>query len=185
MPESKLNLKDAIYRWRVRSAPVALIAVLVLARPTPLGIGIGIGVSLLGLFIRAWASGHIKKEKVLAVTGPYRFSRNPLYLGNSFLGLGITLGTQSWWCLGIFVVYFVLFYPPAIREEREKMRRLFPDEYDAYRRNVPLFFPTFNPVPPAETRRWDFALYKKNGEYRALLGTVIVWAIFAAKMVLR
>jgi protein-S-isoprenylcysteine O-methyltransferase Ste14 len=183
MPESKL--RRVLYRWRVRSAILFLVPVLVLARPTPLWIGIGSAVSGLGLLIRAWASGHIKKEKKLAVTGPYRYSRNPLYLGNFFLGLGIVLGTRSGWCWGLFFFYFVIFYPLIIIEERNRMRRLFPAEYDAYRRNVPLFFPTFSRVPPNEGIPWRWTLYKKNGEYRALIGTVVVWAIFALKILLR
>jgi len=182
MPERKL--RRILYRWRVRSAILFLVAVLVLARPTPLWLVLGGAVSLWGLGIRAWASGHIRKEKILAVTGPYRYSRNPLYLGNFFLGLGIALGTHSRWGMGIFLLYFLIFYPPVILEERERMRRLFPGEYDAYRKNVPLFFPTFSSGLPKGSARWSSALYRKNGEYRAFVGTVIVWAIFALKMAL-
>ena len=82
------ELKDIIYRWRVRSAVAVLILVLALARPTPASVVLGVAVSLMGLSIRAWAAGHIRKEKELAVTGPYRYTRNPLYLGSFILGLG-------------------------------------------------------------------------------------------------
>jgi hypothetical protein len=176
--------RDGIYRWRVRSGPLVLLAVLVLAKPTPFWIALGSGISVLGLVIRAWASGHIQKEKKLAVSGPYRFSRNPLYFGNFVLGLGITLGTASWWCAAIFAVYFLAFYPPVILEERDRMKRLFPEDYDAYRKRVPLFLPTAVPYPAAAESRWRVALYKRNREVRALIGTAVVWALFAAKMIL-
>lgn len=178
---SRVKPLAMIYRWRVRAAMFVLVAVLVLAEPKPVWIAAGAGVCVLGLLIRAWASGHIRKEKTLAVSGPYRFSRNPLYLGNFILGLGIAAATRSWWCFGIFLGYFLVFYPPVIIEERERMRRLFPAAYEAYRQRVPTFFPTVNPFPATGGSRWEFALYKRNGEYRALFGTIAVLAIFAVK----
>ncbi|MBM3294354.1 MAG: isoprenylcysteine carboxylmethyltransferase family protein [Candidatus Aminicenantes bacterium] len=183
MPEGKL--RDALYRWRVRSAVFVLVGVIVAARPNLKAIIAGACVSALGLLIRAWASGHIRKEKTLAVTGPYRYSRNPLYLGNFFLGLGIALGTRSFWGYGLFLAYFAVFYPPVILEERERMRRLFPREYDLYRRTVPLFFPSFRSPSPKGDVRWSLDLYRRNGEYRALVGALAVWAVFTLKMVLR
>jgi protein-S-isoprenylcysteine O-methyltransferase Ste14 len=182
MPE--LKFRDLLYRWRVRSALVFLAAVLALARPTPAWMAAGGAFALLGLGVRAWASGHIRKEKTLAVTGPYRYSRNPLYLGNFILGLGIALATNSLWAGGIFLAYFALFYPSIILEERERMGRLFPSEYETYRRHVPLFFPTLSPARPKGQGRWSFALYRKNGEYRALIGAGVVWALFLARWML-
>lgn len=182
MPERRL--RDVLYRWRVRSALLFLAAVLALARPTPARMAAGGAFGLLGLGIRAWASGHIRKEKTLAVTGPYRYSRNPLYLGNFILGLGIALATNSLWAMGVFLGYFALFYPSIIIEERERMRRLFPSEYESYRRHVPLFFPTLSPARPKGEGRWSFALYRRNGEYRALVGAAVVWALFAARWIL-
>jgi len=131
-------LFKTIYRWRVRVGSLAFLACLVLAKPTWRSVILGVGVSLLGLIIRAWAAGHLKKEKELAVSGPYRYSRNPLYLGNLVLGLSLAAGSGSAVVVIIFAVYFLVFYPVIILTERERMKKLFPDKYQEYIKHVPL-----------------------------------------------
>ncbi|MGD0782835.1 MAG: isoprenylcysteine carboxylmethyltransferase family protein, partial [Candidatus Aminicenantales bacterium] len=144
----------------------------------------GLAVAAVALVIRAWASGHIQKERTLAVSGPYRHTRNPLYVGNFILGLGIAVATNSWWGAGLFILYFGLFYPPVIIAERERMKRLFPVEYADYTANVPLVFPRLRPSPANGEGRFRWSLYRKNREPRALVGTAFVWALLIAKLVL-
>jgi hypothetical protein len=180
MPETKWN--RTIYRWRVRSSLFLILLIIVLATPTWRSILIGLDICAAGLLIRAWASGHIKKEKELAITGPYRYTRNPLYLGNFILGLSVAIGTDSWWCALIFAAYFLVFYPPVIKEERERMKRLFPAKYEEYKKHVPLFFPKLKPFFSASPIKFSWSLYRKNREYRALLGSLIFWAILVGKM---
>jgi protein-S-isoprenylcysteine O-methyltransferase Ste14 len=182
MPETTLS--RTIYRWRVRSSLFLVLLTIGLAKPTWSSILIGLGICALGLLIRAWASGHIKKEKELAITGPYRHTRNPLYLGNFILGLSVAVGTNSWWCALVFAAYFLVFYPPVIKEERERMKRLFPAKYEEYKNHVPLFFPKLKPLFSASPIKFSWALYRKNREYRALLGSLIFWAILVAKMLI-
>jgi protein-S-isoprenylcysteine O-methyltransferase Ste14 len=176
-------VKEILNRIRVRVGLFLALAVILLSRPTWLSILLGIGICFLGLGIRAWASGHLRKEKTLAVSGPYRYSRNPLYLGNFLLGIGITAGARSWWILGLFVAYYALFYPMIIRRERERMKSFFPQQYSEYGKKVPLFFPSFRKHLPANGR-FSWSLYKKNREYRALYGTILVWLVLAAKLLL-
>jgi protein-S-isoprenylcysteine O-methyltransferase Ste14 len=173
-----------IYRWRVRTALIILPIVLVLARPVPFSIAAGICLCATGLGIRAWAAGHIKKEKELAVSGPYRYTRNPLYLGNFILGSSVAVGANSWWDVLLLVVYFGLFYPPVLIEEHRRMRRLFPEEYEEYKKRVPLFFPTSRPSSNRRGARFSLALYRRNREYRALVGAVIIWGLMICKMLI-
>jgi protein-S-isoprenylcysteine O-methyltransferase Ste14 len=182
MPESKFA--KTIYRWRVRFGLFALLAILALASPTWRSIFIGLAVCAPGLLIRAWASGHIRKEKTLAVSGPYQYTRNPLYLGNFVLGLSITVATHSWWCAGLFIAYFAVFYPLVILEERERMKRLFPKEYAEYTERVPLFFPRWKRMIGSSGTKFSAALYLKNKEYRALAGSLIAYGILIAKLLL-
>ena len=181
MPEGRL-LK-LIYRWRVRTAFVAFLVALVLANPTATSILAGGVISLLGLVVRAWASGHLKKEKELAVSGPYRYTRNPLYLGNLILGLSLSVGSHSWWVFGIFAVYFLIFYPAIIHTERERLKRIFPGQYDEYRRFVPLFFPFRRPWRQDPPLPFSWELYRKNREHRALIGAAVFWLVMAAKII--
>lgn len=173
-----------LYRWRVRSALFVFLAIIVLARPSWSSIVAGLAVCAIGLFIRAWASGHIKKEKELAVTGPYQYTRNPLYLGNFLLGLSIAIGANSWWCVALFAAYFLAFYPPAIKEERERMKRLFPRQYEEYKKRVPLFFPSLTPFSTGHSLKFSRALYLKNREYRALIGSLVAYSLLVAKLLL-
>ncbi len=175
----------AIYRWRVRAALLAFLVCLVLAKPTWKSVAIGAAVSLVGLLLRAWASGHLRKEKELAVSGPYRFSRNPLYLGNLILGLSLAVGAHSLPVLIIFILYFLVFYPVIILAERERMKRFFPEKYAEYVRRVPIFFPWRWPARAQNAARFDWRLYKKNREYRALLGGAVYWLILSARIILK
>jgi protein-S-isoprenylcysteine O-methyltransferase Ste14 len=178
------KLEETLNRLRVRVGLFLALAVILLARPTWPFLLAGVAVSAAGLVARAWASGHLRKEKELTVSGPYRYSRNPLYLGNLVIGLGIVIGARSWWVGGLFVAYFGVFYPLIIGRERDRMRQLFPDKYAEYGRKVPLFFPSFRKGHFSPSRfSWD--LYKQNKEYRALYGTALFWLAVAAKMILR
>src|SRR5947209_15369662 len=75
-------------RWRVPLGFACAGLFLLLAKPMPLTLAAGGAVALAGLALRAWASGHIRKNARLAVSGPYAYTRNPLYLGSLVLGLG-------------------------------------------------------------------------------------------------
>jgi protein-S-isoprenylcysteine O-methyltransferase Ste14 len=170
-----------LYRWRVRSGLVALVLTLVFAHPTARSLLLFGAFALAGLGIRAWASGHLKKDKELAVSGPYRFTRNPLYLGNLLLGAGLAAGAWSWPALVVFAVYFLLFYSATIARERRRMKELFPDGYADYKRSVPLLFPSLRRAGPSPVR-FSGRLYVMNREYRALAGTVAVGLLLLAKM---
>lgn len=180
MPVSKVP--KTLYRWRVRSGLFAAILGIVLSRPNTNSLLAGTAITLAGLGLRVWATGHLQKEKQLAVSGPYRFSRNPLYLGNFILGVGVVVGSRSWWMAGLFMVYFAVFYPAAISWESKRLKVLFPQGYEGYRDKVPSFFPTAIPPSPAQKKKFSWNLYKKNKEYRAALGAAIYWAALAIKM---
>src|SRR5215510_479581 len=85
-----------IQRWRVPLGFMTAAIFLLLARPTPVSLLVGASVSVLGLSLRAWASGHIRKNDELAVSGPYAYTRNPLYLGSFLLGIGFTIAANRW-----------------------------------------------------------------------------------------
>lgn len=180
----KKRFEGAVYRWRVRAGFIGILAAGILSEPDLPSFSFGIGISVLGLLLRTWASGHLRKEKELAVSGPYRYTRNPLYIGNLLLGIGVVAGSRSWIVLGIFAVYFLSFYPFIIRIERDRMVKLFPEKYREYSQKVPLFFPAFTPSFPSIGTRFSWALYGKNKEFRALAGAAVFWFVLAAKLLL-
>lgn len=153
------------------------------AKPTPRMLLIGASVSLLGLVLRAWAAGHIRKNAQLATSGPYAFTRNPLYLGSFLLGLGFTIASGRLLLGLLFAALFLGIYLPVMRVEATTMAELFGKEFETYRRAVPLFFPRLTPFRHNESavNRFDSTLYLRYREYRAALGLIIAWGLLLIK----
>ena len=109
--------KRLLQRVRVPLGFIFAAVFLVAAWPTAITIAAGTGVALIGLLIRGWASGHIRKAATLATSGPYAYTRNPLYLGSLILGLGFTVASGVLWLTPLFFVLFLGLYLPVIRIE--------------------------------------------------------------------
>ena len=172
-----------IQRWRVPLGFLCGAAFIFFARPTPKALAIGASVSLLGLALRAWAAGHIRKNAQLATSGPYAFTRNPLYLGSFLLGLGFTIASGRLVLGLLFATLFLGIYLPVMRVEATTMAELFGKEFETYRRSVPLFFPRLTPFRQNESaeNRFDGTLYLRYREYRAALGLIIAWSLLLIK----
>jgi hypothetical protein len=171
-----LNSASAFFaRWRVRLSYPCAILVLLFARPTPHSILWGAPLGLLGLFIRARAAGHLHKQEVLTVTGPYAYTRNPLYFGSAILTLAAAIATWSWISTAILCAYFALFYSIVMRREEAELRLHHAAAFDEYAAAVPLFFPRLTPTKLsfAGAGSFSFEQYKKNHEYQAAIGFVL------------
>jgi protein-S-isoprenylcysteine O-methyltransferase Ste14 len=166
-------------RWRVRVSYPLAILVLWFARPTPRSILWGAPLGLLGLFLRARAAGHLHKQEVLTVTGPYAYTRNPLYFGSSILTLGASVAANSWLSAAILCAYFLLFYSIVMRREEVELRQHHGAAFDEYASTVPLFFPRLTPAKLsfAGAGSFSFAQYKKNHEYQAAIGFLLLLAV--------
>ena len=180
-----MTLRDGtwIQRWRVPLGFLCGVVFIFFAQPTPRALLIGASVSLLGLAIRAWAAGHIRKNAQLATSGPYAFTRNPLYLGSFLLGLGFTIASGRLLLGLLFAALFLGIYLPVMRVEASTMAELFGADYENYRRSVPLFFPRITPFRQDESaaNKFDGTLYLRYREYRAALGLVIAWGLLLIK----
>ncbi|MBI4467997.1 MAG: DUF3108 domain-containing protein [Acidobacteria bacterium] len=148
-----------------------------LARPTPESLLLGAGVSVLGLGMRAWAVGFLMKDQELATNGPYAFTRNPLYLGNLLIGLGLSIASGSGPALLLFLAYFLLIYPSTMKAEESHLGKLFGDRYRAYKDRVPLFLPRFLPYCRPVSAGFDWRRYWLHREYRAGIGFLVVLLI--------
>ena len=183
MSESKIS--EFIYKWRVRIGLVSTILSFILAKPTAISLIAGALIAMLGLTIRVWACGNLKKEKELTTSGPYRYTRNPLYFGSMLLGISTVVACRSWAVLAIFLINFLIIYPVVIRKEKTKMSELFPEKYRKYSEQVPLFFPTLKPKLASDpNNRFSWETYKQNRENRALVGSVIFYICLVIKSVL-
>jgi protein-S-isoprenylcysteine O-methyltransferase Ste14 len=188
MPDSRHNESKNTWAKIARRIRVPLgfaFAVLYiwLARPTWPFLAFGAIAIVPGLLIRALASGHVRKNESLAMSGPYAYTRNPLYLGSLLIGVGFAIASRSGWIGLALVVMFFAIYLPVIYGEEKFLREKFP-EFEEYARNVPRMFPRFGPYSAAgeHSGKFSFDLYRKHREYNALVGTLLLIAALIAKM---
>jgi protein-S-isoprenylcysteine O-methyltransferase Ste14 len=171
-----LNSSGELFtRWRVRLGyPVALTAFF-LARPTPRSIALGAAIAMAGLLLRAAAAGYLHKHEWLATSGPYAYTRNPLYFGSALLTAGFLISVNSWWAAIIVGVYFALFYPAVMHREERELRARYADAFDEYQRRVPLFFPRPTParMPGASSGQFSWEQYRRNREHQAAIGLFV------------
>ena len=151
-----------------------------LARPNWGSIGIGAALALAGVGLRAAASGYVMKNQELTTTGPYAYTRNPLYLGSVIIALGFAAAARSWWIAGILIVMYATVYVPVIRAEEAFLRERFP-EFEEYARRVPRLMPRIGRGAGGEG--FSRELYLQHREYNALIGTLAMLAALIVKLI--
>ena len=171
-------------RWRVPLGFVLAAGYLILAQPSVVALLFGGAVSLGGLLLRAWSAGYLAKNQRLATCGPYSHTRNPLYLGSALMGLGCVIAGRSWVMGAGFAVLFVLVYCPVMNREARFLQREFPEAFEPYQKQVPLFIPRLSGMPGG-SEKFLWRLYLKNREYEAAAGYVAGMVFLAIKMWLR
>lgn len=156
-----------------------------LAQPIPLFLALSLLLVVPGLLLRSYASGYVKKNAELTTTGPYAYTRNPLYLGSMLIAFGFAVGARSLWILVALAILFAAIYIPVIRSEEDYLRSVFPG-YDAYAAAVPRLFPRISPAnePRASPGQFSSALYRKHREYNASMGAACLYAALILKLVL-
>jgi protein-S-isoprenylcysteine O-methyltransferase Ste14 len=174
-------------RWRVRLGYPLAVAVLWFARPTSRSIAVGAVVGLIGLWLRAYAAGCLQKHEILSVSGPYARTRNPLYLGSAILAVGAAAATHSWVSSVLLCGYFIIFYSIVMRREEAELREHYGARFDEYARVVPLFIPrlTAAKIPGSRAGVFSLALYKKNREYQAAIGFLLLLGLLFLMLRLR
>jgi protein-S-isoprenylcysteine O-methyltransferase Ste14 len=159
-------------RWRVRLGYPLAIAVLALSWPTPCSILLGALVGVAGLCLRAYSAGYLHKQEILTVTGPYAYTRNPLYLGSAILALGAGIAARSWISTFILILYFAVFYSAVMRREAKELHLRHGTPFEEYARTVPLFLPRLRAAKLLgnSAGSFSFAQYRKNHEWQAAAG---------------
>ena len=154
------------------------------ARPKLAWLICGVGIALLGLLLRGYAAGHLRKHQQLATSGPYAFTRNPLYLGSVLLAAGFSVASHSWISATLLAVYLAVFYPVVIRREQTELETLYGAAFVEYASRVPAFWPRLSPAT-ASKEHFSWALYRQNREYEAAIGLGIAMAILWGLMLWR
>lgn len=151
-----------------------------LAKPNMLSLTCGTPLLVAGLLVRGAASGYLRKNEQLATTGPYAYTRNPLYLGSLIMAVGFAVAARSLWIGLIMVAMFIAIYVPVIRAEESCLAQQFP-EFAEYARRVPRWMPRLRQSSRTlSSFNWD--LYWKHREYNAVLGSLAIMTALVAKV---
>jgi protein-S-isoprenylcysteine O-methyltransferase Ste14 len=159
------------------------------ARPSWTSLGAGFAVAAVGVLVRALASGHIRKNAALATTGPYAFTRNPLYLGSIIIAVGFIVAARNFWIGVAALAMFAFIYLPVIMAEEKYLRSTFPG-YDRYASEVPRFLPRLTPYRAGAevddgSSQFSSALYLRHREYNAALGSILMLGALLLKMLVK
>ncbi len=170
-------------RLRLRAVWLLVLPFLWLAQPRGVLLLLGGFLSVVGLGVRAWAAGTIRKERELTVTGPYAFTRNPLYLGSFLLGLGITVAGGHWVWPVVFLLFYVSVYGRTMAGEEALLTELFGDRFTDYAACVPAVIPRLTPYrpEPIDGRGFTVTQYRRNREWEAALGAMAGFAVLVWK----
>ena len=170
---------DRVAKLRVPAGFVMVAAFAWFSHPDFTSLAIGLPLSGCGLALRAWAAGHLRKDQHLAVSGPYSFTRNPLYLGTLITALGLAAAARSIGLAILFTALFALVYLPAIELEEQHLTDILPG-YAEFAARVPLLIPQWPKQRGPDC--FSAAQYKTNREYQALMGWAagVIWLLIRA-----
>ena len=157
---------------------------LVFARPSGPTLLYGLPLVLVGLWLRGYAAGYVKKNAELTVTGPYAYTRNPLYLGSMCLTAGFAVAAGRWWLVVLVVGLFLLIYIPTILAEEAFLRGAFAG-FDAYAAAVPRLLPRLTAARlGGGSGCFQPERYRHHREYNAAMGAAAIYGVLIARMLL-
>lgn len=164
----------------------ALVACLLyFAHPSALSVMVGAPIVALGEAIRFWSAGHLLKTEELVTCGPYRLTRNPLYLGRILIFTGLSVMVNLPYNLSIVVMilgwmlFFGIYMPRKERVEPARLRARHGEAFDRYFQAVPALFPTWRPYPHPSAGRWSLKRISRNREVLMVIGLALVIAYLA------
>jgi protein-S-isoprenylcysteine O-methyltransferase Ste14 len=172
---------DRVAKLRVPFGFVMVAAFVWLSVPDATSLLAGLPVAFAGLVLRAWAAGHLEKNRDLAQSGPYAHVRNPLYLGTLTVAAGFAIAARRWELAVLFAAVFGLVYLPVVELEEQHLRKLFPS-FEEFARRVPKLLPRLTPARRA-LKRFQWTIYRRNREYEALGGFLVGTALLLWKAI--
>ena len=144
----------------------------------PAAVALSLALVLPGLWLRGYASGYVKKNRELTVTGPYAYTRNPLYLGSMLIAAGFAVALLSWPVAVVLAFGFAAIYVPVIASEERFLRATFPG-FGGYCQQVPRLIPRLTPARPPGGQRstgsFSLSLYLQHREYNAGIGVLLLY----------
>jgi protein-S-isoprenylcysteine O-methyltransferase Ste14 len=157
-----------VFLWLARPTWLTMLGSLLLVAP--------------GVWLRAYAAGYVRKNAEITKTGPYGYTRNPLYLGSMMIAFGFAVAAWNWVILLVLAILFAVIYLPTIRSEETYLREHFAG-FDEYAKNVPRLLPRLTAAPTTDDRgQFSRELYLHHREYNACMGAIAIYAALAARL---
>ncbi len=199
MPKTETG-SDGLERWQDKGqrvarrmrVPLGFVTAgvfLVFARPRARTVLLSLPVVVGGLALRGYAAGYVKKNAELTQTGPYAYTRNPLYLGSMAMAFGFAVAAARRG-LGVMLVgLFVTIYWPTILSEERYLRQRFP-EFEAYADLVPRLLPRLTPASAdvasdgglLQAGRFSPQRYRHHREYNSFMGAGALYALLLLRL---
>jgi protein-S-isoprenylcysteine O-methyltransferase Ste14 len=160
------DLQHRRRRYRQLVGVLFVVWMTLVGRPTEALWWTGLALATLGMLVRLWASGYVMKNQVLATVGPYGRVRHPLYVGNLLICAGFCAASGLWWSVPVALAMWFFFYPQTIRYEDQKLRRLFPGDWDRWAAETRALLPRLTPYRGSGERvPWSLSRsLLRNGE---------------------
>jgi protein-S-isoprenylcysteine O-methyltransferase Ste14 len=175
-PPWKAALKFFHLSSRTGMGFLAAFIMLVTADPRPRWLLTAGSLAVVGMAIRLWSSGCIRKDETLATTGPFALVRNPLYLGSTVIAVGFAVANRNPYFIGAITLLLGYIYVRTIRKEEKLLREIFGEAYEEYCRKVPRLIPFRAPYGGLKALTKGFAIRQalRNQEADATLGVAIL-----------
>jgi len=172
-------------RARVPLGFVVAAVFLIFARPTWTTLAWGLVLVIPGLWLRGYAAGYVKKNAELTRTGPYAYTRNPLYLGSMSIAAGFAVAAGRWWLVALLVAMFLAIYLPTILSEEKFLQGMFP-QFEDYAQRVPRLLPRLTPARFTDAQsgigRFSPERYRHHREYNATIGAAALYVALILRM---
>jgi len=173
---------NALARWRVPLGWGLGIVALYLAAPESKLYFLGLGFAGLGELIRLWAAGHLERWKGLTTSGPYAWTRNPLYLGSMLVGIGFALAASRWEVFILLTLFLFLVYRPVMQREAAALAKVYRELYADYAKQVPLFLPRVTPYRGGVVVGFSWIRVWLNREHVTVFGVITVAFLMGLKL---
>ncbi|MCW8957099.1 MAG: isoprenylcysteine carboxylmethyltransferase family protein [Gammaproteobacteria bacterium] len=171
---NKLRYHEASRQW---FAILFVLLVSLLGTTQPVFFIIGTVIATLGIAVRMWASGHVKKNKVLATDGPYAYVRHPLYVGNILLLVGFSIASMLWWSYLLMAFLLWFYYPPTIAYEDSKLHDIFGEQWENWSKDIHALIPTFKNRTGSTSSEWSIKQsLMQNGEPAIVV--YLIWCLY-------
>lgn len=147
------------------------------AQPTGTSLAFGSIVLVAGCALHLWSKGCLRQDLELTTSGPYRWTRNPFYLANLVIDLGLCVVIARWWLPLLVLPAWWMVYRPRILEEERRLAEIFGAPYRRYAAALPRLLPTLRPLPASAagpTFSWGNPNLAAGKEYGRLLGILMV-----------